>query len=116
MELLLGVDPMSKYDALATPMSAAFARTPNLRPYTALLPTIPLSARNVDNAPMAKESVAIDFSKPDRIPMQLMNEILWKSVKGADSEMPPTHHTAAAIHPRGDDERAAGAGSADGDR
>jgi len=115
MELILGVDPMSKYDALATPMSAAFARIPNLRPYTALLPSVPLDARNADNAPMAEESVAIDFSKPDRIPMQLMNEILWKSVKGADREMPPTRHT-DAVHPRRDSEPAPGAESADGDR
>jgi DNA-binding beta-propeller fold protein YncE len=115
MELLLGVEPMSKYDALATPMSAAFTRTPNLRPYTALPPAVSLDARNAANAPMARESLAIDFSKPDRIPMQLMNEILWKNVKGADREPPPTRHT-AAVHPRLEDGRAVGAGSADEDR
>jgi hypothetical protein len=66
-----------------------------------------LTARNGPDAPMAKESLAIDFSKPDRIPMQLMNEILWKNVKGAESEMPSTRHTAVAIHPRFEDARAA---------
>ena len=109
MELILGVEPMSKYDALATPMSAAFVQTPNLRPYTALAPAVSLSARNGPDAPMAEASLAIDFSKPDRIPMQLMNEILWKNVMGADSEMPPTRHTTATVHPRLEDARAAGA-------
>jgi len=107
MELILGVEPMSKYDALTTPMSAAFVQTPNLRPYAALAPAVSLTARNGPDAPMAKESLAIDFSKPDRIPMQLMNEILWKNVKGAESEMPSTRHTAVAIHPRLEDARAA---------
>jgi YVTN family beta-propeller protein len=100
MELILGVEPMSQYDALATPMSAAFAKTPNLRPYTALAPAVSLTARNGPDAPMAEESRGIDFSQPDRIPMQLMNEILWKNVKGADQEMPPPRHTRAAIHRR----------------
>ncbi len=108
MELILGAEPMSKYDALATPMSAAFVQVPNLRPYTALAPAVSLSARNAPDAPMAQQSLAIDFSKPDRIPMTLMNEILWKNTKGAQSEMPPTRHTAAAIHPRLQDAQASG--------
>ena len=109
MELILGVEPMSKYDALTTPMSAAFVQTPNLRPYTALVPAVSLTARNGSDAPMAEESLAIDFSKPDRIPMGLMNEILWKNVMGPESEMPPTRHTEVAVHPRFEDARAADA-------
>jgi hypothetical protein len=37
---------------------------------------------------MAHASLSIDFSEPDLIPMGLMNQIIWKSVRGADSEMP----------------------------
>ena len=88
-------------------MSAAFVQAPNLRPYTALAPAVSLFERNGTNAPMARESLAIDFSKPDRIPMQLMNEILWKNVRGAESEMPATRHTEVAIHPRLEDAREA---------
>jgi hypothetical protein len=74
----------------------------------ALAPAVSITARNGPDAPMAKESLEIDFSKPDRIPMTLMNEILWKNAKGAESEMPPTRHTtAAAIHPRFEGARAA---------
>jgi len=32
--------------------------------------------------------MSIDFSAPDRIPMRLMNEILWKSMRGERSQMP----------------------------
>src|SRR5206468_647937 len=35
MELVLGVPPMSQFDAVATPMSAAFSGTATRRPYTA---------------------------------------------------------------------------------
>jgi hypothetical protein len=31
----------------------------------------------------------MDFSLPDRAPERELNEILWKSVKGASSPMPP---------------------------
>jgi hypothetical protein len=41
---------------------------------------------------MAAESLTIDFAKPDLIPMDLMNEIVWKSVRGADSKLPATVH------------------------
>jgi YVTN family beta-propeller protein len=88
MELLLGVPPMSQFDRAATPMTAAFSSTPNLRPYDALIPGVSLTATNGPNAPMAKASLSIDFSAPDRIPMGLMNEIIWRSVRGIASEMP----------------------------
>jgi YVTN family beta-propeller protein len=97
MELILGAEPMSQYDAAATPMSAAFGSTPNLRPYTALTPATSLTATNGANAPMSSESASIDFSSADRIPMGLMNEILWKSVRGPTSQMPaPVHSVVTA--------------------
>jgi hypothetical protein len=84
---------MSQFDALATPMSAAFTTAPNLRPYDALQPAVSLTVTNGEDAVMAAESLTIDFSQPDAIPMGLMNEILWKSVRGADSEMPAPVHS-----------------------
>jgi YVTN family beta-propeller protein len=85
MELILGVPPMTQFDAYATPMSAAFSSTPNLRPYDVVPPEVSLSAKNKATAPMAKASLRIDFSEPDRIPMEVMNEILWESVCGRDA-------------------------------
>jgi YVTN family beta-propeller protein len=90
MELILGVEPMSQFDALATPMAGAFSTTPNLRPYDALTPGQSLTATNGTNAPMASASLTIDFSAPDRIPMALMNEIVWRSVR--HSQMPEIRH------------------------
>jgi len=39
-----------------------------------------------------KESSSVDFSRPDHAPMHSLNEILWRSVKGKDSVMPPPVH------------------------
>jgi YVTN family beta-propeller protein len=93
MELIVGVPPMSQFDAAATPMTAAFSSTPNLRPFSVLPPGVSLTATNGASAPLTKASAGIDFSEPDEIPMALMNKILWKAAKGKDSVMPePVHH------------------------
>jgi YVTN family beta-propeller protein len=88
MELILGVGPMSQFDAAATPMSAAFSATPNLRPYTALMPQVSMTAINGPNAPLAAQSLRMDFSRPDAQLMRLANVAVWKSVMGAESQMP----------------------------
>jgi YVTN family beta-propeller protein len=41
---------------------------------------------------LAQESAAMDFSHADRNPADALNRIIWKTVKGIDSEMPPTPH------------------------
>jgi YVTN family beta-propeller protein len=93
MELLAGVPPMSQFDAAANPMDAAFSSTPNMRPYTAVDPSVSLTATNGPNAPGAKASARIDFSEPDRIPMGTMNRILWKAARGRHSRMPAPVHS-----------------------
>ncbi|MEA2551190.1 MAG: hypothetical protein QOE25_959 [Actinomycetota bacterium] len=93
MEQLVGAHPMSQYDAAANLMTAAFSTTPNLRPYTAVQPTVSLTATNGKNAPMTQASSKIDFSRPDAIPMGLMNRILWKSARGPNSTMPAPVHS-----------------------
>lgn len=89
MELLLGLSPMTQYDAAATPMYAALGTEKNLKPWTRLEPRISLNERNPSNAYGARRSMGMDFSEVDLIPMDELNEILWKSIKGVDSVMPP---------------------------
>jgi YVTN family beta-propeller protein len=92
IELLLGLPPMSQFDAAGNPMYASFADTPDLTPYTHLKPTIDIQEQNIATACGARESMAMDFSEVDKTPMFDLNEIVWKSVKGADSPMPlPVH-------------------------
>jgi hypothetical protein len=88
MELLLGLPPMTQYDAAAMPMYASFGLTADFAPYTHLPPQIDVNARNAKDAPGAKVSLTMDFSDYDLTPMFELNEVIWKSVRGVASEMP----------------------------
>jgi len=97
IELILGLEPMSQYDASAAPMYSVFQNIPDLTPYHHQEAKISIQEKNASSAFGAKESMAMNLEDPDRIPMRLMNEILWKSVMGASSPMPPPVR-AAFIH------------------
>lgn len=88
MELILGVPAMTQFDAAATPMINAFTNKPNTQPYKAIMPKQPLDELNQPNAPLAAESAKMNLAVEDQAPEQLLNQAIWKSVKGADSEMP----------------------------
>lgn len=92
MELLLGLPPMSQYDAAATPMYESFGTEPKLDGFTMIQPKIDLDAKNTDKSYGAKLSSKMDFSVWDEAPMGLLNEVLWKTMKGADSPMPAPVH------------------------
>jgi YVTN family beta-propeller protein len=94
IELILGLPPMSQYDAAATPLYNGFVAQPDARPYTVLPATVPLDDRNKRGAPGAAESAAMDFSAPDRAPDLLLNQVIWWSVKGATAAMPPPRRAA----------------------
>jgi hypothetical protein len=89
IELILGLPPMSQYDAAATPMYNAFVGTPNLTGYRLLDAKVPAGERNLASAFGAAQSLAMDFSVEDRAPEALLNEIIWRSVRGAKSPAPP---------------------------
>jgi len=89
IELILGLAPMSEYDAAATPLYAAFTGTPNLGASTRQTPGVSLDEKNPATAFGSDLSARMDFSMEDRAPEQLLNEIIWRSVKGAHSPMPP---------------------------
>ena len=97
MQLLLGLPPMSQFDAAANPMYASFGTEADLTPYTHLKPTTDIEARNEKTAYGAEASVQMDFEEFDRAPMDQFNEIIWKLAKGKDSEMPlPVHRFVAS--------------------
>jgi len=89
MELILGLPPMSQYDAAATPMYNAFQPKPDATSYRGLPARIRLDERNGADAWGAAASMAMNFEEADLTPEYELNEILWKSVRGASSSMPP---------------------------
>jgi hypothetical protein len=88
MELILGLPPMSQYDAAATPMWNAFSATAELVPFKALPANVDLTQKNVAWNEWAKKSAGLDFAREDRVPDNLFNEILWKGVKGENVPLP----------------------------
>jgi WD40 repeat protein len=94
MELILGLEPMSQFDAAARPMYNAFQAKPNLGTYKHLVPEVDMKAVNTAHAWGAKESEGFDFSREDAVDDLLLNEIIWRSVRGPNSPMPPPVHAA----------------------
>lgn len=92
IELLLGLQPMSQYDAAATPMYTTLSGAFDPTPYDHEEPRIGLDEKNTATAWGAERSGEMDFSTYDRAPMFALNEIIWKNVKGAASEMPAIIH------------------------
>jgi YVTN family beta-propeller protein len=97
MELILGLDPMSQFDAAAVPMYASFTTEPDFRPYTHRPVTVDLNAKNPPNAPFADVSMRLNLEVEDRADDLLFNEIIWKAVKGVNSPMPPPVRAAFVI-------------------
>ena len=89
VELILGLPPMSQFDAAANPLFACFSDKADLTPYKALPARTDLSAINPKNAFGATLSEGLPLAEVDEAPDDLFSEIIWKAVKGADSEMPP---------------------------
>jgi len=89
IELILGLPPMSQYDAAATPTYAAFQNEPSLAPYSTREARVPLDEKNTADSWGAAASVAMNLEEADMAPELPLNEILWKAVRGADSPMPP---------------------------
>lgn len=89
IELILGLRPMSQFDAAAMPMINSFRPTPNLRPYVAKpVPDGLLQQTNPVGAWGADLSAGMNFAKEDAADDHLLNDIVWRSVRGADSPMP----------------------------
>jgi len=89
MELILGLPPMSMYDAAATPLFNAFQATPDQSVYRRLTPNVALDEKNPAAAFGASASQAMNFNDADLTPEEPLNEIIWRSVKGPDVPMPP---------------------------
>jgi hypothetical protein len=76
IELMLGIPPLSTYDAMAVPLYAAFGAKANLRPYTAIHPQIDLTTRNRKTAYGSRVSAALDFSRPDATTPGVLRDVI----------------------------------------
>jgi hypothetical protein len=92
MEFLLGMKPMTHFDAGARPMTAAFQSQPNPAPYAAEKPRISLEEKN----PAATAAAGVPFGSAARMRFEEadendddeLNDILWRAIR-KDAPPPP---------------------------
>jgi YVTN family beta-propeller protein len=87
IELLLGLHPMTQFDAAARPMTTSFQNTPDPAQYTAEKPLRPLDEVNTASAPGAAASNRMKFDEADENDDDELNDILWRAIR--KSEPPP---------------------------
>jgi DNA-binding beta-propeller fold protein YncE len=96
MEFLLGLKPMTHFDAGARPMTAAFQSQPNPAPYTAEKPRISLEEKNPAGVPSGPAAAGVPFGSAARMNFEEadenddneLNDILWRAIR-KDAPPPP---------------------------
>jgi DNA-binding beta-propeller fold protein YncE len=88
MELIVGLRPMTQFDAAARPMFESFSKTPDTTPYTAIQPKVSLTDRNPGQAVGAAESARMDFHEADLVDDDELTAVLWHAIKHTDPPAP----------------------------
>ena len=88
MELILGLRPMTHFDAGSHPLYSAFAASPNNAAYVVEKPRISLTEKNPARSATAARSEKMDFDDADKIDDDELNEILWIAIKGTEPPSP----------------------------
>ncbi len=98
MELILGLEPMSQFDAAARPMIDAFGPRLDSTPYACRPAGVNLDEKNTRATPNAELSMTLDLDEAeDRADDLVFNEIIWQAVKGVNSPMPPPVRSAFVL-------------------
>ncbi len=88
IELILGLKPMSQYDAAAVPMWRCFNKTADPTPFTAREAGVDINQKNVAVNRNSKRSSLFNLTRPDEIDDLIFSEIVWQTVRGSTSVMP----------------------------
>ncbi len=89
IELILGLPPMTQYDAAATPLWRCLNNTPDHPPFNFRDASVSLDDKNIAENRWQKLSETFDFTAEDRVNESEFNEVIWRAVKGLDSPCPP---------------------------
>lgn len=94
MELILGLPPMSQYDAAATPLWRCFTRLPDTTVFNHVPAQYDITEKNTITNGLSLKSAAFNFSKEDEVNESDFNYVLWKGIKGMDSPVPAPRRAA----------------------
>jgi hypothetical protein len=88
MEIILGLHPLTTYDAAARPMFSVFGAAPSPLRYTLEKARTPLDARNPANTAAARRSAKMRFDREDEADEDELNAVLWVAIKGPNVPIP----------------------------
>ena len=95
IEEILGLGSLSQFDYYGRPLRDVWTESPDIAPYRALVPAIPLDQRNPSQGRGARESERLDLAFEDIAEENLFNQILWRAIKGESVPYPgPTRMSA----------------------
>jgi hypothetical protein len=94
IELILGLPPMTQYDAAAEPMWRCFNKTATHPPFKSTPNLVDLNLKNTAENKLSRLSEKFDFSKEDRVPDAQFNEVIWAAIHGLNSTCPAPVHAA----------------------
>jgi DNA-binding beta-propeller fold protein YncE len=89
IELILGLPPMSQFDAAARSLAASFTATPDLTPFRHEEARVDLNETNLAGAYGQERCDRMNFRAADAVPPDELNEILWRDARGATAVVPP---------------------------
>ena len=81
MELILGLRPMTMWDAGSAPMTSVFQSQADAAPYEAVKPRVSIDERNPAKSATAARSNRMNFDEADDIDDDELNDILWRSIR-----------------------------------
>ena len=90
MELILGLPPMTQYDAASNSLWRCFNNTPDHPAFNTRPCQVNLNDKNLAENKYQALSETFDFSMEDRVNDFDFNEVIWRAVKGLDSPCPPS--------------------------
>ncbi len=102
IELILGLPPMSQFDASAMPMFNSFALGADTAEYAAEPPQYDITRKNKEGDYGQVIMEQMDLTKEDAAPDRLFNEIIWRSIKG--TPMPPPRYSIFSGRSKKDDD------------
>lgn len=104
IELILGLPPMSQYDASAEPIWRSFNNQPDATPFVSIPARVDLTERNVAMNIWQRKSEKFDFHKEDRAPDEEFNQVLWYAVYGNTNFPVPRRAAFVNAREEGDDD------------
>jgi len=97
IELIMGLPPMSQYDAAAEPLWRCFDAAAVHPPFVSIPAQASLFEKNIAQNTWQKKSEKFNFSKEDLVNEQELNEVLWVACRGTATPCPAPVHAAFVL-------------------